>query len=640
MNKLDAITSGSNYNFSDKMQRPNAPRSVFDLSHNVTMSFPVGTIGALIPISVFETVPGDKFDISLNHLLRVLPQVVPLYSNMKFYAHAFYSRTGDLWNSSQVYYTKGYNGDRVLKKPTLNATLVPDIGSSPSVINSDSILHYLYGLPIGSFYSSVSGVVSALPFMMYLRIWRDYFCNKYFYTNNRQLLPDDDTEFRLNTEGKIISDPNGTLASSLFGFNPNSMSAQGYGFLYRDYADDRYIAAMPSPQRGTPAVATGLGAVEGWKIPAQNIGSPVSPQNIIPVSRFENPDENPDNFLGYVGYKYERQAGSIVDGAYVNASFPAFHKKSTGATNSSMVFSQSGSSLFHKSQTPYHNWDSNLPPGSDVGASSFTSFLYSRYTVTLNQLRQLAVNQTELEKMARTDGSYREFGLTFFGVASKIALDYCPQYIGGTYQPILFTEVVQTSQSTNDSALGQYAGHGMSANKAHLGSITCDDYGLIMIVVSIVPDTLYSQGLHKMHTRLYQADEFLPERAKLGAQPILTQELYFTNERDKNNKLFAYQDIFDELRYMPSRVLGKLADNHNDSFFPYTQSRYFNDAPTFSQSFATTKDNVRVDFLSASSEVPFTADFSIAVRAVRPLPYIAVPANIIQRGVKNENYSL
>lgn len=619
MNKLDAITSGSNYNFADKMQRPNAPRSVFDLSHNVTMSFPVGSIGALIPISVFETVPGDKFDISLNHLLRVLPQVVPLYSNMKFYAHAFYSRTGDLWNSSQVYYTKGYNGDRVLKKPTLNATLIPDISSTPDrTFSTGSLLHYLYGLPLSASYRSISGVVSALPFMMYLRIWRDYFCNKYFYTNNRQLLPDDDTEFRLNTEGKIISDPNGTLSSTLMGLG-SSIVPGCYGFLYRDYADDRFTAAMPSPQRGTPAVATGLGAVEGWKIPAQNISSPANPQYIIPVSRFENPDENIENFLGYVGYKYERQTNGV------NAAFPAFHNKSTSTTNSSMVFSQAGSSLFHKAQTPYHNWDSNVPPS----GSSFTGFLYSRYSVTLNQLRQLAVNQTELEKMARTDGSYREFGLTFFGIASKIALDYCPQYIGGTYQPILFTEVVQTSQSTNDSTLGQYGGHGMSVNKAHLGSITCDDYGLIMIVVSIVPDTLYSQGLHKMHTRLYQADEFLPERAKLGAQPVLTQELFFSSNRDTNVRLFAYQDIFDEMRYMPSRVLGKLADNHNDSFFPYTQSRYFNSAPTFSQSFATTKDNVRVDFLSASSEVPFTADFSIAVRAVRPLPYIAVPANII-----------
>ena len=47
-------------------------------------------------------------------------------------------------------------------------------------------------------------------------------------------------------------------------------------------------------------------------------------------------------------------------------------------------------------------------------------------TITLNSLRELSAQQSILEKMARTDGSYAQFGQTFFGRSSKNALDYKP----------------------------------------------------------------------------------------------------------------------------------------------------------------------------------------------------------------------
>ena len=250
-------------------------------------------------------------------------------------------------------------------------------------------------------------------------------------------------------------------------------------------------------------------------------------------------------------------------------------------------------------------------------------------SVTLNQIRALACSQAELERMARTDGSYAEFGLSFFGVKSKNAIDFRPLYIGGCYQSVAFTEVLQTSQSSGDSALGSYAGHGISGSQnGYIGRFDADDYGYVMILASVMPDVYYSQGLDRLWTKSLQSDMFLPERAKLGLREILNKELYFTGTKSQDDDLFAYQNPFDEYRYVPNHIHGKIADSSNLSFFPYTQSRKFTSLPTYSQSFAVA-NSVRKDYLYAPTEDAYSLQASIDCRAVRALPYNPIPANII-----------
>lgn len=585
MLKVDRyVSSGSEYNFADKLQLPNNPSSVFSLNHSNVMSFPVGSFGALIPIGVFETVPNDQFEIRVASLLRVLPQVVPLYSGVKLFIYATYARYGDLMNYAQVYMTKGYNGKRVLKKSVLTSTLIPAMADPNATVKSDDLLHYLYHLPIGAKYADFDGKLEALTYMHYVKQWRDYFCNKNFYTEDSEVFPDDDADFRLNSDGELISSSDGSM--------PSSLPQDSRLFLYRDHADDRFTSSMPSPQRGDPAKLHLSLDFEDLPVLIDD------PNGKKPVS------------LTYSGSVDPVMQQSRVSIGKFGSDVDYFTYGINSSSGTLSMWPQSISSTSRGGQLLV-----NLSEIVDTG-------------IGLNDLRNLAINQTELEKMARTDGSYEEFGLTFFGRPSKIAVDYRPTLIGATYQPVIFTEVVQTSASTESSSLGTYGGHGISSDNGYIGSVNCDDYGEILVTACIVPDTLYSQGIDKMFTRLYQADEFLPDRAKLGAQPVYNKEIYWQGT-DDDDDLFAYQDIFDELRYLPSRVHGKLADPTALSFFPYTQSRYFESLPTYSQSFATMKDNVRYDFLAAPIEVPFTAEFGFQIRCVRNLPYKAIPAAII-----------
>lgn len=569
--------SGSNYSFYDHTEKAHPPRSVFDLSHLNSLTIP--NAGLIVPIALLETMPDDDFDISVSSLIRVLPQVVTLYSRQRIFIHAYYSRLQELWNDAETFMTKGYNGDTNLVRPSISLTNFDTnvCGSTgANTVAPDSLSDY-FGLPIGAKYSDLFAAgVSALPFMMYERIYRDYYMNKNFYTENKQWLPNDDGDLRLNTNGDIISVLNSPTIPT--GDTPISFGA----LHYRDWTQDYFTSAVPWPQRGTAAG--------------------------IPLSSGRTPVLLGDGPLHYYN-KSSSTSGTWV--GLLNAS------NTSDATLGSAV----------TTDTTRNYGAVTLPDTVPI-----TVDLSSVSPITVNQLRTALIEQSEMETMARTDGSYSEFGLAFFGVRSKASRSFKPTYIGGNYQSMVFTEVLQTSATTtsagNASPLGSQAGHGISAKTGNIGHIYCDDFGYIMIVASIMPDTYYHQGLDRMWTRLTQNDMFLPDRAKLGMQAITNGELYFSGTLVNDRDVWAYQGRGDEYRYMQNKIHGKIADSTNNSFYPYTQARTFSSLPGYSQDFARA-DDVRKDYLFSQVEDAYTAQFQINIRAVRPLPYKAVPASII-----------
>ena len=608
LNSLEGFDSGSNYKFGDKMERSKNPRSLFDLSHLNTLT--INNAGLLVPIALWETLPSDDFDINVDCLLRVMPQVVPLYSRQRLYIYGFFSRYSDLWNNWQVFMDKGYTGNVQKSIPILRENYNFYLNSLPTEgIKPCSLLDYL-GLPIGANLNKMvktgsnSAGISALPLMMYLRIYRDYFMNKNEWINDRVILPDDDSRFRLDDDGKLLSAKdnsknfyfkNETGAGAPFYDLSFSSSTYVCGLLYHDYPDDYFTSALPFTQRGNTPTLNAQNTYLTGDIPIQNnftFGKAADSMSIQLYANTADVENNPFYLVG-------ADSSDVSD---FNGHMKTAIESSTAKAN-------------------------NTPVSISLG-------------VTLEDIRKLAIEQIELEQLARTDGSYRQFGLSFFGESSKAAYDFRPYYIGGTYKNIAFTEVLQQSGSTvpttassGNSPLGAYAGHGITGiSNGRIGHIHCDDYGMIMLIACIMPDVYYSQGLDRIFTDSLQSEKWMPERVKLGMQPIYNKEIYYAGNNGsssgEDNYLWAYQNPFDYLRYMPNKIHGKIADSSNKSFFPYTQSRKFTQLPNWGRDFSEAKD-VRKDYLFASTEDAYSAQFSINIRAVRPLPYKAIPAQII-----------
>ena len=611
LNSLESFDSGSNYHFGDKMIKTGSPRSLFDLSHLNTLT--IKNCGVMVPIALWECLPGDDHDINVDCLLRVMPQVVPLYSRQRLYVYGFYSRYSDLWNNWQVFMDKGYTGNVNKLIPQLNK---PDGGNlyyanKSDTIPVDSLFDYM-GLPIGSSCEKLFGYtandktagISALPFMMYLRIYRDYFMNKNHWINDRVMLPDDDSRFRLDDDGCLLSAKD---ENKVFTFDVNSstydLSIDGSGNYHfsgcmHDYPDDYFISALPFTQRGIPDPLQ-------YKIDLSNV-------SIVPTS--------------------STKPGSMYDSAG-----SAWYTTMNGVTKLNGANTVEPFALMTTDTSKKTAFDSNFN-------ALISSYALSGDSIGLQIFKEdivkLALQQQELEQLARTDGSYKQFGLSFFGESSKAAYDFRPIYIGGTYKNIAFTEVLQTATTqttvggnTVDNLTGSMYGHGITGiTNGRIGHIHCDDYGMIMLIACIMPDVYYSQGLDKIFTESVQSEKWLPERVLLGMQPIYNKELYYAgnngNSQGDDNYLWAYQNPFDHLRYIPNHIHGKIADSSNKSFYPFTQARHFTQLPNWGRDFSSTND-VRKDYLVAKTEDAYSAQFSINVRSVRPLPYKAIPAKLV-----------
>ena len=196
-NLLEPLDNGSNYPFRDKMLSPRQGRSGFNWSHN--RIFTLENAGLLLPVFCAEVLPNSDYDISADLLLRVLPQVVPLYSDQKYYMYAMYARYTDLWSSAQTYMTKGFSGNDILTKPVLSDKNVGLPDGMNYVVKPGDIFD-CFGFQKGKKLSEF-GEINALPFMMYEKIYTDYFMNNNLHINARVRLPNDPADFRLADDG-------------------------------------------------------------------------------------------------------------------------------------------------------------------------------------------------------------------------------------------------------------------------------------------------------------------------------------------------------------------------------------------------------------------------------------------------------
>ncbi|AXH77003.1 MAG: major capsid protein [Microviridae sp.] len=139
-----------------KMTRPN--KNAFDLSHDVKLSL---NMGQLVPIMCTECVPGDKFNISCESLLRFAPLVSPVMHKMNVYMHYFFVPHRLVWPNWEKFIT---NTDGL---PPAFPTVEITSGSYTPLCD------YL-GLPIPP-PGAPAEFVNAIPFAAYQKIYNEYY---------------------------------------------------------------------------------------------------------------------------------------------------------------------------------------------------------------------------------------------------------------------------------------------------------------------------------------------------------------------------------------------------------------------------------------------------------------------------------
>lgn len=261
-----------------------------------------------------------------------------------------------------------------------------------------------------------------------------------------------------------------------------------------------------------------------------------------------------------------------------------------------------------------------LPYNSDT-LSVLNNNTLTTSTFDISDLRLAFQIQKYLERDARGGARYTEWLRAHHGTSPTDDRLDRPEYIGGTRSPIIFSEVLQTSES-GSTPQGNLAGHGIGVSDGFVGSYRAEEYGCIIGIMRIVPRPAYHQGINRQWLKDTRFDFFDPLFVNLSEQEVIRAELYADSSSTNNNTVFGYQGRYDEMRYKPNMVCGKL----HSSLDHWTIVRNFSSAPILNQTFIECVP--RKDYLAAPSDSTFIVRFANLIKAIRPIPVMSEPGMI------------
>lgn len=547
-----------------RMKRPR--RNAFNLSYESKLTL---NMGELVPIMCMPVVPGDKFRVKTESLVRLAPLVAPMMHRVNVFTHYFFVPNRLVWNQWEDFITKGVDGEDVpiFPKITLGQTTAAFL-LNQGYFNDSTLWDYL-GLPSIKSIGTTNGrspspnsvavpdqfQVSALPFRAYQMIYNEYYRD--------QNLTD---EIAISLDSGNISDQN-SLVDLL-------------SLRRRAWEKDYFTSALPWLQRG-PEVT----------VPVQGAGGSMDVVYERQTSARQLwKDSSGRDFENGTAYEpiYSVQDPERLDEAVLIA------RGTGGAAN---------------------NRSPELDPNGTLKVN------VDEMGININDLRTSNALQRWFERNARGGSRYIEQILSHFGVRSSDARLQRPQFLGGGRMPISVSEVLQTSSTDETSPQANMAGHGISAGINNGFKHYFEEHGYIIGIMSITPRSGYQQGVPRDFTKFDNMDFYFPEFAHLSEQEIKNQELFVTNDNSYNEGTFGYTPRYAEYKYHQSEAHGDFRGNL--SFWHL--NRIFEDRPNLNTTFVECNPSNRVFATSETEDDKFWVQMYQDIRALRLMPKYGTP---------------
>lgn len=213
-------------NFMNAIQVNKNPVNQFDLTHDHKTSF---NMGELIPVMVQEALPGDKWRIAAESLVRFQPMVAPVMHRFDATIHYFFVPNRIIWP----------NWENFITNTKLEATTELPVFPWHEVTTANySKIHDYMGIPapIGA----NTERVNALPFFAYNKIWADYYRDQ----NNISVPPE--------VLKAITTAADGENADIIF---------TAEGIRKRAWEHDYFTSCLPFAQKGDEVLIPMTGTV-------------------------------------------------------------------------------------------------------------------------------------------------------------------------------------------------------------------------------------------------------------------------------------------------------------------------------------------------------------------------------------------
>lgn len=548
-----------------------APRSIFDYSHGHTTSF---NVGDLVPIGVFEVLPGDTWKVTTSTVARLQTLLTPMMGNVYLDIVAFAVPMRLTWIHTKEFFGENSAGAWA---PQTTYT-IPKLESPTNGWNVGTIADHMGIPPLVEFKSTTNGgdgvVPSALPVRAYALI-----CNEWFRDENL-------------TDPLNIPTGDSTQTGSN-GSNYISDVANGGALFKVAKLHDMFTSCLPDPQKNRNPVTFPL--ISGTKAPV-NTGT-------AHVTAFNNDP-------GIIWRHYN--ASNFVSGQHTLTVSPG-----SPAANASMYEGPaSGSSpASNEPLLPANLW---ADLSSTVGA------------VTVNQLRLAFQMQKFYEQQARGGSRYREQIRSMFGTTVPDARVQVPEYLGGNRFPLSIHQVANTaaSQSADLGDLGAMS-NTSDIHDTFVKSFT--EHSYIVICACARYEKSYPQGLDRMWTRDNYFDFAWPVLSCIGEQPIYKYEIDATvRTGEDRTEVFGYNEAWIHYRTHKNMVTGEMRPGIPNSLATWHLSDYYTAMPTLSDGWIREDKNIVDRVLAVTSQLSnqIFADFWFDISVTRCLPTFSVPGLI------------
>lgn len=219
-----------------------------------------------------------------------------------------------------------------------------------------------------------------------------------------------------------------------------------------------------------------------------------------------------------------------------------------------------------------------------------------------------------------------------FGVKFPDESLQIPRPISSSKTTVQIQEVIQTSESSDTSYLGSYAGRASAKGFDKSRKYYCVEHGFVIGLVSLIPANGYCNGSPRWAFKQGFFDFASPEFNNIGWQDVFKGEVFgsqavgtdlvtdsgIEESLAKLKETWAYQPRYSEYRSHPSRVCGQF---RNSAELAWHLDRNYSALPPLNENFIKVSDTDRIFAGSSESDssMPIYIDCNITCDLYRPI---------------------
>lgn len=548
-------------------------RNGFDLGQRVAFT---AKVGELLPVSVTECIPGDKFKLDMSWFTRTQPLNTAAYTRVKEYVDVFFVPTNLLWNRFNTFVTRmNMNAQQaesiseILEVPTQHPYFTwfdvytymlsgmnnlfssssdysdyVDVVGQPRVLQTFKLLNYLgygkffstTGFPVDPTGSGKDVVLNPFPLLAYQKIYYDFFRDQQWEGS----LP---YCFNINYAGNVSGGASAALQLPVRDLNWTEDNM--FTLRYCNFAKDYFLGLLPNAQYGDTAAVT--------------VGGTAS---------------NPEGFLPLVAIPSSNGAQTLTN---YNPAFEA----DTLTANTPYLFNR----LDPKNVVREAN-DPTAKVGVWMGSSSVERVdptMQAQFTILALRRAEAAQKWAEITQSNQQD--YKHQVAAHFEKSVSDAYSDHVKWLGGTSSVLDISEVVNTNLnagedniSTNNASI---SGKGAGSGNGNI-SFEAPTHGIIMAIYHAEPVLDYDlNGIDKFNLKSMPTDYAVPEYDRTGMVAIPQIEFALGYKEGSTSydysKPLGYGLQYQEYKTKFDKILGAFSDGGLQSWVTPMTSDYYLD---------------------------------------------------------------